>query len=183
MKKILFISLLLLAGFVQTGFSHSYHYEVAVTTRFDVVKDQLQALKMTWLYDEEVSQVMLQDNKNLDVFKKKLIRDLGKLGYFTQIKINGKKVIFDKAKDVVLKKENKVLKLFFTLPLRTPELIHKGSHINVEHKDPTAIAILYYDNPSRISIEGAMKNRCKSSVKDKAKFEDGEFPQLVGISC
>jgi len=182
MKKILLISLLLLTGFVQTGFSHSYHYEVAVTTRLVAPKELLNALKMTWVYDEEVSQVMLQDSKNLNILKNNLIRDLGKLSYFTQLKINGKRVALGKAQAVSLKKENNVLKLFFTLPLKTPILI-KGSHINIEHKDPTAIAILYYDNPSRISLNGKMKNQCKSIVKDKPKFTDGEFPQVVKVDC
>jgi ABC-type uncharacterized transport system substrate-binding protein len=187
--NILFTSLVLLP--TQT-FAHSYHYEMQVTNALQINDEkQLEALQLSFLYDSEVSNAMLQDEKDLDKLGKKLVNDLGKLGYFTQIKLNGKVLNTHQAKDIKLKNISvkgedgtyDVLQLHFTLMLKKPASITKNSEIAFYHEDPTAAAILYYENAEHIVVGEQLKDNCKASVKEKGKFEEGEFPQIIRVNC
>ena len=187
--NILFASLALLSTQV---FAHSYHYEMQVTNALQTNdKKQLEALKLTFLYDGDVSNAMLQDQQDLDKLGKTLIKDLGELGYFTQIKLNRKVLNTNKAKDIKLEKVSikskdgnyDALQLHFTLALKKPASITKNSEIALAHEDPTSAAILYYENTDHILVEGSLKDSCKSSVKEKGKFEEGEFPQIIRVNC
>ena len=182
MKYTLLLSLLLIA-FTATAFAHSYHYEVQISNELISKNEKLKALKMTWLYDNEVSTAMLEDQKNLKKLGHTLINDLDLLGYFTQIKLNGKALPFGRATQVGLVKSKNALKLSFTLPLSMPIAIKNKSVLSLDHEDPSAIAILFYDNPAHIKLNGALKKRCKSSIKEKVSFSEGDFPQIVKIGC
>ncbi len=194
MKRSLLLNTLLLTitFFSTQAFSHSYHYEMQVSSALETNdKKQLEALNVTFLYDGEVSKVMLQDEKDLDKLGRTLIRDLGKLGYFTQIKLNGLVLDTQKASGIKLNKitskgeggEFDVLQLIFTLELKSPATLTSNSEIALSHEDPTAAAILYYENTEHILIGNNLKDTCKVSVKEKDKFEEGDFPQIVRISC
>ncbi len=184
MKKVFIVSLLFLfAALIQPAFSHSYHYEVQVQTDLISKNSQLSALKMTWYYDEEVSTVLLEDQKDLKKLGKKLITDLDLLGYFTQLKLNGKVLVMGKAENYKLRNENNTLALSFTLPLTMPIKINDKSVLSIVHEDPAEVAILYYDNETEITLHDELKKRCKKSVVDKKNFKDGEFPQIVKIAC
>lgn len=186
MKKVFILSLLLLLTTTSVGrivFAHSYHYEVQISNELNLNKGKLNALNMTWLYDEDVSGVMLQDQKDLKKLAAKLIKDLDLLGYFTQMKLNGEILALGKAKNVHLQESENTLMLFFTLPFKKPISIPKGSTLSLNHEDPSAIAILYYEKPSEIVINGTLKKRCKTTVKEKGDFDEGEFPQIVKIYC
>ena len=196
MKKLQFLNTLFFIAFAtfftMQASAHSYHYEMQVTNVLQTNnKGQLEALKLSFLYDGDVSNVMLQDEKNLNKLGKTLIRDLGKLGYFTQIKLNDKVLNTQKAQNIKLEKiaikgeEGKydALQLNFTLPLKHPANIAKNSEIALAHEDPTDAAILYYENSEHIFVDGSLKSQCKSSVKEKGKFEEGEFPQIIKVNC
>ena len=193
MKKSHLLGILLaLLFFTTPAFSHSYHYEMQVTNTLQINnKKQLEALQLSFLYDGEVSNVMLQDEKDLDKLGKTLISDLGILGYFTQIKLNGKVLNTQKASKieldkVVLKGENgsfDVLQLSFTLALKSPATLTSNSEIAFFHEDPTAAAILYYENAEHIVVDGNLKDNCKATVKEKDKFDEGEFPQIIRVNC
>jgi len=184
MKKVFFLGLLsFLLGMSQLAVAHSYHYEIQVSNELNTDSGKLNGLKMTWFYDEDVSSVMIQDQTDLKKLGAKLIADLDLLGYFTQLKLNGKIIAFEKAKNVQLKEVDKMLVLLFTLPLKNPIALKKGSVLNIDHEDPSDIAILYYDKPSEIIIHGTLKKRCKPTVKEKGDFEEGEFPQVVKVAC
>jgi len=198
MKKTLLLTTLftlVITFFTMQAFAHSYHYEVQISNQLQSNdKSQLEALKLTFLYDGEVSNVMLQDQKDLDKLAKTVMTDLGKLAYFTQAKLNGKVLEFTKPSDVKLEKihikpKNKkeaafdVLRLHFTLALKTPVKIAKNSEITFDHEDPTAAAILYYEDAKHISLSENLSNDCKVSVKEKGKFKEGEFPQIIRVNC
>jgi len=195
MKKFLLLNIVFLVALFssQITFAHAYHYEVQVTNALQTNdKKQLKALKLTFLYDSETSEVMLQDQKDLEKLGKKLTNDLGKLAYFTQAKVNGKVLDFKEASNIKLdtikeegddKKTYDALQLHFTLVLKTPINIDGDSKIGFFHEDPTDAAILYYENEKHILLGDNLKDRCKASVKEKGKFEEGEFPQIVNVSC
>ena len=195
MKKFLLLNIAFLAALLssQTTFAHSYHYEVQVTNALQTNdKKELKALKLTFLYDGETSEVMLQDQKDLEKLGKKLTSDLGKLAYFTQAKVNGKVLDFKEASDIKLdtikeegddKKLYDILQLHFTLQLKTPVSIDGGSEIGFFHEDPSDAAILYYEDEKYILLGDNLKDRCTASVKEKNKFDEGDFPQIVNVSC
>ncbi len=187
MKKIIFLSLLaltiLLTSFANTAFSHSYHYEIQISTELYSVKNQLTGLRMNWLYDEDVSSVMTQDQTDLNKLKNKLISDLASLAYFTELKINGKVEALGKATNVSLVKKGDALELSFSLPLKKPVTVKRGTTLNLNHADPGSIAIIYYDQASDVIVNGPLKKQCKPTVKEKGDFKEGEFPQLVNIYC
>jgi len=195
MKKILLLNILFLATLFssQITFAHEYHYEVQITNALQTNdKKELKALKLTFSYDGETSEVMLQDQKNLEKLGKKLVSDLGKLAYFTQAKVNGKVLDFKEASDIKLdtikvkgddKKLYDILQLHFTLELKTPVSLDGNNEIGFFHEDPSNAAILYYENEKQILLGDSLKDRCEASVKEKGDFEEGEFPQIVSVSC
>jgi len=194
-RKFLLLNIVFLAALFssQTIFAHAYHYEVQVTNALQTNDEkELKALKLTFLYDAETSEVMLQDQKDLEKLGKKLASDLGKLAYFTQAKVNGKVLDFKEVSDIKLdtikeegndKKLYDVLQLHFTLALKTPVSLDGNNEIGFFHEDPSDAAILYYKNEKHILLGDNLKDRCKASVKEKGKFEEGEFPQIVSVSC
>ncbi len=184
MKKIVFLGLFsFLFGMSHLVVAHSFHYEIQVSNELNTVGGKLKELKMTWLYGKDVSRVMIEDQTDLKKLAAKLISDLDLLGFFTQLKLNGKNIAFGKAKNVQLKETDNMLRLLFTLPLKKPVLINKGAVLSLNHEDPSAIAILYYDKPSEIIINGSLKKRCKPTVQEKGSFDEGEFPQIVKVRC
>lgn len=195
MRKFLLLNIIFLATLFssQITFAHAYHYEVQVTNALQTnEKNQLEALKLTFLYDGETSEVMLQDQKDLEKLGKKLVSDLGKLSYFTQAKVNGKFLDFKEVSDIKLdtikeegydKKLYDILQLHFTLVLKTPVNIDGDSEIGFIHEDASNAAILYYENKKHILLGDNLKDRCKTSIKEKGKFDEGEFPQIVSVSC
>ena len=183
MKKVLISFIfLMLASY---SFAHSFHYEIQVTTTPIVNKSgELSGLNMAWLYDPEVSKALLQDKKDTHKLGKKLIEDLDVLGYFTQIKLNGKPLGTSMVKSYKLTKtgDNSLL-LRFTLPLQKALKLSGTMNFELIHADPSATAILYYDNAKHLILEPSLKKFCRAKVEDKKKFAEGEAPQTVFIQC
>ena len=189
---IFFTAFFAISPFTTPASAHSYHYEVQVTNALQANdKKQLESLRISFLYDVAVSNAMLQDQNDLAKLGKSLISDLETLGYFTQVKLNGKVINTGRAINIKLEKVNvksedgayDALKLHFTLALKTPVSIDKNSEIAFYHEDPTDAATLYYENAEHILLGYSLKDSCKTSVKEKGKFAEGEFPQIIRINC
>ena len=188
-QKMFFIAIaaLFLSFFVLPAFAH-FHYELPIkSTLMSNNKQQLSAMQVSWIYDDEVSELMLKDQKDLKKLGKKLINDLDLLQYFTVLKLDGKPLKTGKVKKYHLEeikhKDYSNLKLTFTLPITSAASL-KGNHVLiVNHEDPTASAILYYDKPQDLRINGPLQGKCKTIVVEKKKFEEGESPQDVKVVC
>ena len=188
MRRNIFSSIIsiTIALFSQAAFAH-FHYELPITSTLQANSaHQLKSIKMSWTYDDEVSGMMLQDQKDIKKLGKKLITDLEKLGYFTFLKLNGKSIKTDKVKlfklEEVKFKDYSKLKLTFTLPLKTPISLQGNNTLAIRHEDGTASAIIYYDKPSDLSIQSSLNGNCKTDIQEK-KFEEGESPQTVKVVC
>jgi len=183
MKKV-FISFILLM-LTSLSFAHSFHYEIQITTTPIVNKSgELTGLKMAWLYDPEVSKALLQDKKDTQKLGRKLIEDLDVLGYFTQIKLNGTLLGTSTVKSYNLTKtSDDSLLLRLTLPLQKALKLNGTMNFELIHADPSATAILYYDNAKHLILEHSLKKFCHAKVVDKKKFAEGEPPQTVFIQC
>ena len=188
-QKTFFIAIttLLLSFLVQPTFAH-FHYELPVkSTLISNNNQKLSAIQISWTYDEEVSDLMLKDQKNIKKLGKKLINDLEKIQYFTALKLDGKPIETGKVKQFNLEeikhKDYSNLKLTFTLPITSAATL-KGNHVLiVNHEDPTASAILYYDKPQDLRVNGPLQSKCKTIIVEKKKFEEGESPQDVKVVC
>ena len=177
----------LLTVIMQPVFAH-FHYELPIkSTLVTNANQQLTAMKLSWIYDDEVSDLMLKSQKNVKKLGAKLINDRDKLCYFTSLKLDGKSLKTGKVSQFNLEeikhKDYSNLKLSFTLPV-TPPVSLKGNHtLVVNHEDATASAILYYDKPQDLRTSGALKAKCKTIVVEKKKFDEGESPQDVKVVC
>lgn len=190
MKKIV-SSLLVISSFLmitmQSSFAH-FHYEAEANTVLQTNKDKnLSALNISWVYDPEVTEMMLKDNDDLKDFGKGLIKDLDKLSYFTKLTLDGKHLKTAKVETYKLEKVGKDqdtrLKLSFTLPLVTPVALKGKTTLLIDHTDPSASAVIYYDTATSISFDKTLDPNCIADVKDKKEYEHGETPQLVKVFC
>ena len=142
---------------------------------------------MVWVYDPIVSADMLKDDSDLKKLEKSIHSNLERFKFFTKITSDDKVLATGKAQNFKLEetKDGDVtnLQISFTLPFVAPPKLASVKKINFDYADPTATAILYYANAQDISLGFGLKDKCKTSVKDKPSFKEGEFPQIVTISC
>lgn len=169
------------------AFAH-FHYNIDVTNTLQVNQNnQLTGFRFSWVYNEEVSQIMLEDNPDLNAFGKGLMEDLNELGYFTQVQLNGKPLPTTKVTSYHLDKINlnnkPRLKLSFTLPLAAPVNLTGNNMLTIEHPDPSGSAIVTYRDVNHILLADIKKTTCKPSIKNKPQVEHGKASQTIQISC
>ncbi len=185
-KKLSLFGLLFGLLFSPLALAH-FHYDLPLRTTLQTnTKGDLTALNITWMYDDELTDLMLKDQKDVKKLGKKLINDLQLLSYFTAVKLNGKGLNFSKVSDYNLQeikhKDYKNLELTFTLPLKKPVSLTGKNTLNFRHEDANASAILYYDKPQHLQL-GKLKSHCKVDITEKKTFEEGEAPQNVKVVC
>jgi len=185
-KKLSLFGLLFGLLFSPLAFAH-FHYDLPLQTTLKTnTKGELTGLNITWVYDDELTELMLKDQKNIDKLGKKLISDLHLLGYFTAVKLNGKPLNLAKVSDYNLqeikRKDYKNLELTFSLPLKKSVSLAGKNTLSFRHEDANASAILYYDKPQHLQL-GTLKNHCKVDITEKKSFEEGEAPQNVKVVC
>ncbi len=188
MKKISLFILSLLAVFISSLAQAHFHYELPIKTMLSVnTKEELSGLDITWVYDDELTKLMLKDQKDVTKLGKKLMKDLSMLGYFTFLKLNGKELSTSKVTEYKLEEikytDYKNLKLSFHLPLKKPVSLAGKNSLEFRHEDANASAVLYYDKPEHLQIGKALEMHCEVVIKDKKDFEEGEAPQTVKVAC
>ena len=186
-KQLSLFLVLLFSAFSQTAFAH-FHYELSVNSAFQANhNNQLESMKISWTYDDEVSGLMLKDQPDIKKLEKKLIKDLEKLAYFTSLKLNGKAIKTKKVTTFNLKEikhdDYSNLKFTFTLPLETPIQLNGKNSIVINHEDATLSAIIYYENPQSFVFDKALNANCTLDIVEKTDFEEGESPQDVTVVC
>ena len=55
--------------------------------------------------------------------------------------------------------------------------------LRIDHSDPTGRGILFYERAEDIVLSGELKPKCKSTVKEKKEFIEGQFPQIASVTC
>ena len=180
----LFISLLTLPQLV---FAH-FHYELGLTAHLQAnQKQQLNAIKITMTYGEEVSKLMLQDAKNINTLGEQLIADLDKLGYFTVLKLNNTYLETAKVEAYQLAEikqdGHSKLRLNLLLPLKTPVSLKGNNILELKHEDVNASAIIFYKDTDAIRIDDNLHKNCTVNIKEKETFEEGESPQVIKVIC
>ncbi|WP_299878862.1 DUF1007 family protein [uncultured Cocleimonas sp.] len=184
LTPIVFLSTL----FSQPAFSHGAHYEVQLKSELQVNTDDLiSSVGMIWVYDPIVSANMLKDDSDLKKLEESIHSNLERFKFFTKITADDKALAIGKAQNFKLEetKDGDVinLQISFTLPFATPPKLNSVKKIDFDYADPTATAILYYENPQDLSLGFGLKDKCKTNLTEKPSFKEGEFPQIVTISC
>ncbi len=182
MKKI--IGLLVLGSlFIATVSYAHFHYKISATATLQAnAKKQLTAVKMSWLHDKTVSNLMLKSGQSTGQLASGIAGDLVDLDNFTQLQFNGKRIVTGRVTQYQLIKVKDQLKFSFTLPLKSPLFI-QGGMLSIAHTDPGASASIFYHSANNISLGNTFSSLCKKSVQTIQGFEVGEAPEAVRISC
>ncbi|MEB8431325.1 DUF1007 family protein [Cocleimonas sp. KMM 6892] len=172
----------------QPAFSHGMHYEVQLKSELQANTDgQISGVGMVWVYDPIVSVDMLKDEPDLTKLGKSINNNLERFKFFTKIKSEDKTLSIGKAQNFKLEEvkydKETNLQISFTLPFTSPPALGSVKKLTFDYSDPTATAILYYENPADVSLGFGLKEKCKTSLEEKPSFKEGEFPQIVTIIC
>lgn len=160
--------------------AHGFHYQIqAGTTLQTDGKGTLQTLQMDWLYDPEVTAIMLegedispaQQAHTLQTLRDHMLKDLHKLGYFTSLTVQDKPIALSAATTPSLTLENKRLHLRFTLPLQQPvNLLNQP--VKLALTDPDATGILSYQDTGHIRVDTPTAITCAVTLKTTAGDTD-----------
>ncbi len=170
----------------------SFHYEIDVMTQLvSKQKNKLNTIQMSWLYDEKISKMLLQDEDitpakrqhTLNTVGDLIMTDLQGLNYFTQIQVNGRNLTSVQVKDYRIELiDDKYLRLLFNIPLTQPIDMH-SANISIRLADPNGAAMLIYDKAERITIDKTITAKCVVKLINHEEFEHGKAAQLVDIDC
>ncbi len=170
-------------------FAEHFHYFIDIESTFNLNQhNQLEALKISWVYDEKMSALMKKQNADLKELGQVTINDLHKQHYFMNIQFNGKPVKTGPVKVYELQeftdKGQTVLQLDFVLPLQTPLAMTGNNTLTWNFADPTGIAIMTYYKQNNIRLGNLLKSRCTTRVEDNKNIaEHGDPEQRLSMVC
>lgn len=188
-KKKRFVFLLFFIIISLSAAAHTEHEEIQVKSTFEVNKrQQLSAISMVWLYDTFSSEDMLSHEKDINRLAKVLISDLSRFNFYTRLNSGDRRLVANRVNKYKLRKvkdkdNNLALELSFTLLFNKPVKISTLKDIKIDHSDPTGRGILFYDKAEDISLANELKSKCRSNLKEKNEFIEGQFPQVANITC
>lgn len=169
-----------------------FHYQIDVMSKvLSAPNSQLGALQMSWLYDDKTTSLLLQDadmspekrQHSLNTIGQRTIKDLKRLNYFTDIKINGKPVKLTAPENLMVDLiEDKYFRLFFILPF-SETVNAKNGTLSFSLFDPNGIALPLFDSQERVSVDETLQNGCKVHLVNFEKYEHGTAAQRVDVSC
>ncbi|GEM_PF-306391 len=165
-----FCSSVLLAAVFAVSFAKAAaaHPHVWVTARAQVIFDargEIEAIRNTWTFDEMYSAFVTQGQgkegqlltkEELAPLAKSNVESLAEFDFFTYAKAANQKVEFEAPTDYSLEeREDKLVVLRFTLPLKTPASANKAFSFQVY--DPTYFVAFEFDKDNPVSMGGAPK--------------------------
>jgi len=151
------------------------HPHVYVTMKSEIVYDaegRMTGIRHHWTFDDMFSSYATQglDSKEKGVFTREELQPLAEVNitsmkefeFFTEGKMNGKKVEFDTPKDYFLELKNQLLTLHFTLPLKQPV---QTKSVDLEIYDPLYFVAFEFDEKDPITLKDAPANCKLNTVK------------------
>lgn len=176
---------------VTSAWASGIHYQVSTSTRF--LADEaanLTGLQMNWVYDPEVSAIIVEGrelgNGGLRQLGEDMMADLYTLGYYVQLTANGQPVPIRKVEQ-------------FTIKLTEDSSIQLGLQVDLQQRVPTAdkvfrlklvdadgSASLLYAGVDRVVLDNALVAKCAVPVLDSAKMNLNSHEmdvQTVSVSC
>jgi ABC-type uncharacterized transport system substrate-binding protein len=162
---IFFLAIIFEAVFTQIALAHPH---VWVTARAQVVfdaKGEVEAIRNSWTFDEMYSAFVTQGQgkdgqlltkEELAPLAKTNVESLAEFDYFTYAKVAGQKVEFRTPVDYSLEqRQDKLVVLRFTLPLKTPASAAKAFSFQVY--DPTYFVAFEMEKDDPVGMAGAPK--------------------------
>lgn len=173
-----------------------FHYQIQAATQFLAnPAGELTALEMDWTYDPELAAILLEDEDLSEANKaatlkqraNDILEDLGKLGYFTQVAIDGQTVATTKVQDYTMSlASDQSMILSFQLPLKSATPI-AGKKINLRLADPDGVGALSYKNAQQVSLDETLSKRCTQPSVSQETLELPNDHQLgvptVQVEC
>lgn len=168
------MALLLLAS---PAFAHPHVWVTANSALVFDAAGRISAIRQHWVFDKAFSAYATQGlDKNRDgVVSKEELTGLAKenldglteFGWFTNLKINGAKAMFEPPKDGVMTLENGQLALDFLLPLDTPK--SPGKALMLDISDPTYfVAFSIAEGPDAITLDNGPSGCVTNITRPKA---------------
>lgn len=156
------LMVLLAATSVSAG---GIHYQVSTSTRF--VADgaaNLTGLRMNWVYDPEVSSVIIggrdMSGGALRQLGEDIMADLYSLGYYVQFTANGQPLPIHKVENFSIKlAENSSIQLGMQVDLKQA-LPVAGKAFRLKLADPDGSAVLAYSGVDRVVLDNGVVGKC-----------------------
>jgi ABC-type uncharacterized transport system substrate-binding protein len=186
------------AALVSPAAAHP-HVWVTVTAEIDYAPDgSVRAIKHRWSFDEAYSAFATQgldangdgqlSRDELAELAKVNTESLGEVGYFTILKVDGKKQEFAAPTDYWLEFDKAgVLTLNYTLPLAHPAKGKKAAVLEVY--DPTYYVSFGFGQGDAVKLAGApagcavQVNHGKKPDADQQKLSEADFNALSGMGA
>jgi ABC-type uncharacterized transport system substrate-binding protein len=157
-----FLTAVCVAGLAQNASAHPH---VWVSARAQVIfdaKGEIEAIRHAWTFDEMYSafvtegQGQLMTKEELAPLAKTNVESLAEFDFFTYAKVNNAKIEFGTPIDYSLEqREDKLVVLRFTLPLKTPASAAKAFSFQVY--DPTYFVAFEMEKQDPVGMAGAPK--------------------------
>lgn len=167
----IFVSVAALMALASSAWAHPHVWVSAQEEVIFGTKGQIEAIRGVWIFDEMYSAFVTQgQEKNgklmtkeeLAPLAKTNVEDLAEFEYFTHAKAANAKVEFGEPFDYSLEeREDKLVVLRFTLPLKTPASAAKAFTLQIY--DPTYFVAFELAKQDPVSFVGAPKG-CSANV-------------------
>ncbi|WOJ91380.1 DUF1007 family protein [Methylocapsa polymorpha] len=181
----LFLSVIFAAALASAASAHPHVWVSAQEQVIFGAKGQIEAIRHAWVFDEMYSAFVTQgqskDGKlmtkeELAPLAKTNVEDLAEFEFFTHAKAANAKVEFGDPTDYSLEeRDDKLVVLRFTLPLKTPASASKAFSLQVY--DPTYFVAFELANKDPVSFVGAPKG-CSANVMGAKPLAADETKKL-----
>lgn len=167
MKKLLIHALIMVATILPLTLVQAagIHYQISTSTRFYADDaGNLAGLRMNWVYDPEVSSIIL-DGRNLDAaglrqLGEDILADLYALGYYIQFTADSQPVPVNQVTQFTIKLvEDSSIQLGLQVELKQA-LPVAGKTLRLALADPDGSAALLYAADDRIVLDNALAGKC-----------------------
>ncbi|MEN9433640.1 MAG: hypothetical protein RLZZ422_1229 [Pseudomonadota bacterium] len=172
-----------------------YHYFVKVTSELELNDEgKVMGVRQIWDYAPEVTEVMLDSldvisDDTLNTLGDDMMRDLEKLGYFADFKVDGASIDHTEVEDYdILLPSEKQLELQMFHPFKEPVDI-KGKKFTIDMADPDGTGILTHSDAGSVLLPDSLKSICKISLakvqdpNNTEQYVHGKPVQLVTVDC
>lgn len=169
-----------------------FHYTITVDSQLQEDADgKLTGLRMQWLYDPTVSQMLLEGEDvsanqraaTLHSVATAIVGDLQAYAYFTRLTLAGQALPLGKVTDYQLElRADQRLQLGFTLPLAAAQPL-AGKRLELALADPAGTGALKHPDASHVKLGEKMAAVCQLSLQDRPQYAHGEAAQAVTMEC
>lgn len=165
------------------------HVWVTVETEIDFgPKKEILGFKHKWTFDEFYTQFAVEglDTNNDGIYSEEELKPLAQTNvealkefeYFTFPFVAKDKVALKEPLDYRLEYKDKLLTLYFTLPLATPVTQDKVKDFNFSVYDPGMYVALTFNKKAPVKIASATPLQCSAHVGDRSPAKDASMAQL-----